>query len=182
MDLWKRFSKFPSAGRDNIEKMLNFIQQCAWMFNDVAKSLKNAGFSEKDVVEMGILSEKNKEMKELNEKARDMKMFKEFQINDLIKDAKLTKNGSFNGGKVKKFPEKWGSEKIGFQGWHGVKNDERVSSKPIGKIKEGKDVLQNGLLFKEFEINGRFTSDIKGSVVPDEMFGAVKDILSARGG
>lgn len=25
MDLLKRFSKFPSAGRDNIEKMLNFI-------------------------------------------------------------------------------------------------------------------------------------------------------------
>lgn len=105
MDLLKRFSKFPSAGRDNIEKMLNFIQQCAqsaWMFNDVAKSLKNAGFSEKDVVEMGILRENNKEMKELNEKARDMSMFKEFQINDLIKDAKLTKNGLFNGGKVKK--------------------------------------------------------------------------------
>lgn len=43
-------------------------------------------------------------------------------------------------------------------------------------------MLQNGSLFKEFEINRRFTADIKGSVVPDEMFGALKDILSAKGG
>ena len=43
-------------------------------------------------------------------------------------------------------------------------------------------MLQNGLLFKEFEINGRFIADIKGSAIPDEMFGDLKDILSARGG
>ena len=76
------------------------------MFNDVAKSLKNTGFSEKDVIEIGILSEKNKEMKELNEKARDMNMFKEFQINDLIKDAKLSKNGHLMEGRLRNFPKK----------------------------------------------------------------------------
>ena len=54
--LLEEFSKSPPENRSDVEKMLNFIQQCAlsaWVFNDVAKVLtKKAGFFEKDLVDM----------------------------------------------------------------------------------------------------------------------------------
>ena len=173
LKLLESFSKSPASGRGNIEKMLNLIQQCclnAWVFNDVAKSLEGTGYLEDSLKNLGILSEENKEMRKLNNAARDTTMFKEFQINKLIENAKLTETGSDNEG-VADFLNKWGEEKIGFRGRHGVdENDERVSSKPIGNTKNEKNVLQNGSLFKDKE----FTSSagnivaIKGSIVPDE--------------
>lgn len=177
LELLKNFSQFPAPGRGNVEKMLNFIQQCAlsaWVFNDVAECLNNDRakiITEEQLEDMGILSEKNKEMKALNKKARETMMFKEFKINDLIKDAKLAIDGSFNGGKVRNFLEEWGEEKIGFRGRHGVdKNDERVSSKPIGNTKNEVGTFQNGSLFEKFIRDQNFEGAIviRGSVVPGE--------------
>ena len=132
LGLLEKFSESKDENRSNVEKMLNLIQQCclnARAFNDVAKSLKEVKFSNKafdnfsdgDLKEMGILSEENQKMKELNEKARNTMMFKEFQINKLIEDAKLTEIGSGNKS-VDDFLNKWGNEKIGFRGRHGTDN------------------------------------------------------------
>lgn len=132
LGLLEKFSESKDENRSNVEKMLNLIQQCclnAWVFNDVAKSIKEVKFSNKafdnfsdgDLKEMGILSEENQKMKELNEKARNTMMFKEFQINKLIEDAKLTEIGSGNKS-VDDFLNKWGNEKIGFRGRHGTDN------------------------------------------------------------
>lgn len=153
--------------------MLNFIQQCAlnaWVFNDISKSLKTIGYSEESLENLGILSDENQKMKKLNDAARDTTMFKEFQIKELIKDAKLTEFGSVDKN-VEDFLNKWGEEKIGFRGRHGVdKNDKRVSSKPIGNAKKEGEGLQNGSLFKdkEFTKDENLTAAINGSIVPDE--------------
>lgn len=72
LDLLKQFSEFPSVRRSNIEKMLNLIQQCslnAWVFNDVAENLRKINFSDWELRRMGILSDENKEMRELNDAA-----------------------------------------------------------------------------------------------------------------
>ena len=198
LGLLEKFSESKDENRSNVEKMLNLIQQCclnAWVFNDDAKSLEGIGFNENDLENLGVLSDENKEMRELNNAARNTTMFKEVQINDLIKDGGLTIDGSFNGGKVKKFLERWGSEKIGFRGRHGVdENDKRVSSKPIGNTKKGEEVLQRGSLFKdkEFAKDKYLTAAIEGSVVPDEtanlktvpdaMLEELKGILNTTGG
>lgn len=198
LGLLEKFSESKDENRSNVEKMLNLIQQCclnAWVFNDVAKSLEGIGFNENDLENLGVLSDENKEMRELNNAARNTTMFKEVQINDLIKDGGLTIDGSFNGGKVKKYLERWGSEKIGFRGRHGVdENDKRVSSKPIGNTKKGEEVLQSGSLFKdkEFAKDKYLTAAIEGSVVPDEtanlktvpdaMLEELKGILNTTGG
>lgn len=87
LKLLESFSKSPASGRGNIEKMLNLIQQCclnAWVFNDVAKILKTIGYSEESLENLGILSDENKEMRKLNDAARETTMFQEFTIDELF--------------------------------------------------------------------------------------------------
>ena len=172
-----KFLKSPALDRSGVEVMLNFLQQCAlnaWVFNDIATELKEAGISEKDIRNIGILSSENLEMRKLNEAARGTTMFQEVKVNKLLGEdgARLLESDKKLDPKkaeqVEAFLIKWGDTKIGLRGRHGTDKELRVSAQPIGNTGIKGNTKQDGAAFVKYENIPHIRGALRGSFVPLE--------------